>query len=132
MVTGCILSNYTRKTERTRSREVLGIRGADGEYHDAAEIISGEILFQDNDIEDITRWVRGMISSRDLDQTSKDALVEIVPLLIEGWTKREIARKMGVKQKEVVGMMGVLREVYRGSCSVVLPKNVDASITAST
>tara|TARA_B100001094_G_scaffold139347_1_gene134812 strand:- start:152 stop:802 length:651 start_codon:yes stop_codon:yes gene_type:complete len=117
MVTGCILSNYTRKKERIRSREMIGIRGSDGDYHDVAEVV--EDVFVDKgdseDIDDITKWILDQV---DLDEDTSDALIRIVPLLIEGWSKREIARVLGTTRREVDGLMGVLRDVYE-PCSVV-------------
>jgi len=120
MVTGCILSNYTRKAERIKSRELIGMRGADGDYHDVAEIISGEINCSEvgnitDPLTDITKWI---LEKTDLDNESSESLVRIVPLLIEGWSKREIAREMGVGRREIEGLIEVLRGVYE-PCSVV-------------
>jgi hypothetical protein len=135
MVTGCILSNYTRKHERIKSRELIGMRGADGDYHDVAEILAGEIIYTADvgsgnitALDDIIKWI---LERTDLDDESTEALIRIVPLLIEGWSKREIAKEMGVGRKEIEGLLGVLRAVYE-PCSVVQPKNLDAGIAGSS
>ena len=118
MVTGCILSNYTRKQERIKSREMVGMRGADGDYHDVAEV-AGEIeITRDSDNTDLNDIIKWIVERVDLDEDTTQALIRIVPLLIEGWSKREIARAMGVGRKEVEGLVGVLRGVYE-PCSVV-------------
>ena len=115
MVAGCIISNYTRKSERIKSREVIGMRRSNGDDCDVAEIVSGGVTYQVNsDILDISNWV---IEREGLDEETKEDLIRIVPLLIEGWTKREIAKKMDLNRRDLDVLIGVLKGIYE-ACSV--------------
>lgn len=118
MVSSNILSNYTRKRDRVKSNEVVGWRGPDGEFHDVAESSLSrdrQKPIDESSTRDLSRWV---IENVDLDYASKLRLKQILPLLIEGHTKREISRRVGLKNREVESLLVAVREIYT-PCSVV-------------
>lgn len=118
MVSSNILSNYVRKKDRISTNETIGWRGPDGDYQDVADSIVARTTLesrQEYDAHDLSQWV---VDNVELDSVSKKRLLEILPLLIEGYTKREISRRVGMKNREVEALLGVVRGLYR-SCSVV-------------
>ncbi len=112
MVSSNILSNYARKRDRQRSNEVLGWRGIDGEFKDVAVSVICKSDSSDthpDGPEDLARWILGKVN---LDSISKLKLPEVLPLLISGHTKREISKRVGMKNKDVEVILGALREIY--------------------
>jgi len=120
MVCSCILSNYHRSKSRVSSREVLGARCHDedgGGWCDVAESRLPEVG-ADQDYGrrhlDMVADVEGELV-RTVDEPG--LALAVLPHMLEGRNRREISRKVGVRE----GLVGVAVEEVRTAVRVVMP-----------
>jgi DNA-directed RNA polymerase specialized sigma24 family protein len=121
MVCSCILSNYHRSKSRVASREVLGARTYDddgrGGWCDVAESRLPEVG-PDQDYQrrhlDMVSDVEGELV-RTIDEPG--LALAVLPHMLEGRNRREISRKVGVRE----GLVGVAVEEVRGAVRSVMP-----------
>lgn len=115
MVCGCVLHNYHKKQKRVRSRERIGMKKyedgglvdvdvADVAAEDAGDNLSLGLVELGEEIEDL----REQILSTD---SCKDARVaaDILPLVVQGYRRGEIASRTGLKCNAVSSALGYLR-----------------------
>lgn len=103
MVIGCVLTNYHRKQQQVRGTEVLGVRGLDGEYGDAAGAAVA-VTVADTDSMGVVEALLAKVP----DGQRKAASV-VMGILADGGSHREAMRAAGLKQAEFDALLMALR-----------------------
>lgn len=105
MVCGCILSNYHRRYSRINSRETVGVMGwnEEGEFGEMDAALSlachspptqANDLYQQALLDEIEAEIKTSFYEEELTETA----LLVLPLLIEGYTRRQISKMTNVRE----------------------------------
>ena len=106
MVIGCVLINYHRKQQQVRGTEVLGARGADGQYGDA-----GMAAVAPQACTDGSALVDTLVGVLPVEVQEAGRLAALV--LADGGSMREAQRASGLRGAAWDGVLAA----FRGACS---------------
>ena len=131
MVCGCILSNYHRKYNRINQNERTGVfmmrdggscevdlaesnlcveRESQGDHIDEDEMVL-ELFDAIRLIEDDGVLEDGVYNKRDVS-------LDVLPLLVQGWKRREIARELGIREGIITKCINLIRRAAKDTWDV--------------
>jgi len=125
MVCGCIVSNYHRKYNRINMNERTGVRSIDDGSFIEIDVAASDYASvrgdQGDDLEetDLVQEVLDLLSSQEADTlidkkySRKAVSLKIVPMLISGWKRREIASELGIREGIITRCINYIRKVCR-------------------
>ena len=117
MVIGCILANYHRREQRRFAYEQVGVydRTADGEYT-TQDVASSEVRSDDSDCflpvfdakEDVNSLESYIVENAKGDT---DTYVRLLPMLRDGFTRKEMARALAVPVNAIQRAIRAIRRL---------------------
>ena len=123
MVCGCILSNYHRKYNRINMNERTGVRTFDDgsfvEIDLAASNLCRVRSDQGDSIDegDLLQEVLAIVSSQgndvliDKKWSRRDTSLQVVPMLVQGWKRREISSELGIREGVITRCINHIRQL---------------------
>jgi len=112
MVIRCILSNYARKQRRIRAMEQVGVKewsGGELKDVDVADSKAARAKVKGHGSEEVEGDLRTLLETH----RGAEMAVKVLPLLHAGYTRAEIARRLGLSRAGVAKAVERLREIAR-------------------
>lgn len=119
MVCGCVLANYHRKQHGLREHEQVGMGGFDAEEDGGWGVVDAATMAvsTDDDRElraagaDMQRYLRerAVLLPRE-----RSLLERMLPLLAAGYTRKEVAERLGVSAPTVGRVLGLVKPTLEG------------------
>ena len=124
MVCGCIVSNYHRKYNRINMNERAGVRSLDDGETIEVDLASSNLCSVRGTQGDTITEGELVAEMLDLIRSQDDALidgkhsrttvsVEVLPLLVEGYKRRDISKHLGIREGVITRCINHIRKVCR-------------------
>lgn len=124
MVCGCILSNYHRKYNRINSQESVGVfMMRDGGMCEV-DVAESNYAWEDGDqghaiqeselLAELTQALKKLTAEGPLEDgryCKRSLSLQILPLLVDGWKRREIAGHMEIREGIITKCINLIRRV---------------------